>query len=115
MIGIEKLIEKYLESFSEFRDYENDSINIINGEIHTWNFSQKIPRPTNEQLQALSSILEAEAQDNFNKETSRQFLKEADWKRNRHISQKALGITTSLSDEEYLEMETECQACREIL
>jgi hypothetical protein len=43
------------------------------------------------------------------------FLSECDWKRQRHISQKALGIATSLSDEEYLTMEAACQAAREAI
>ena len=42
-------------------------------------------------------------------------LAECDWKRQRHISQKALGIATSLSDEEYLTMEAACQAAREAI
>ena len=35
------------------------------------------------------------------------FLNETDWKVMRHIRQKALGIETTLSEEEYLELETE--------
>lgn len=42
-----------------------------------------------------------------------EFLVECDWKRNRHISQKAIGIETSLSDEEYSAMETAAQAARD--
>lgn len=41
------------------------------------------------------------------------FLADCDWKRQRHISQKALNIITSLSEKEYLAMEQECQAARE--
>lgn len=40
------------------------------------------------------------------------FLNDADWKRQRHLSQKALGIPTSLSEQEYLFMEQECQNAR---
>ena len=41
------------------------------------------------------------------------FLAECDWKRQRHISQKALNIPTSLTEEAYLAMERECQNARE--
>jgi hypothetical protein len=40
------------------------------------------------------------------------FLAEQDWKRQRHISQKALGIPTSMSEDEYLAMEQACQDAR---
>jgi hypothetical protein len=40
------------------------------------------------------------------------FLAECDWKRNRHISQKALGVPTSMSEAEYLAMEQACQDAR---
>ena len=40
------------------------------------------------------------------------FLAECDWKRQRHISQKALGIATSLSEAEYLALEQACQDAR---
>jgi hypothetical protein len=40
------------------------------------------------------------------------FLQESDWKRQRHLSQKALGINTSITDSEYLAMEQACQDAR---
>ena len=40
----------------------------------------------------------------------REFLNSTDWKIMRHIRQKALGIATSLSDAEYLELEQQRQA-----
>ena len=52
------------------------------------------------------------AQEQINAE-AQAFLAECDWKRHRHLSQKALGIATSLSEEEYLAMEQECQAARD--
>lgn len=39
----------------------------------------------------------------------RELLNKTDWKVMRHIRQKALGIPTTLSDEEYLELEQERQ------
>lgn len=39
----------------------------------------------------------------------REFLYESDWKVLRHIREKALGLETSLSDEEYLDLEQQRQ------
>jgi hypothetical protein len=39
-----------------------------------------------------------------------EFLKSTDWKVLRHLRQKALGITTSLTEAEYLELETQRDA-----
>ena len=46
---------------------------------------------------------------------ARALLNDSDWKRHRHISQKALGVATSMTEEEYLAMEQACQAARAIL
>ena len=46
---------------------------------------------------------------NMNKE-SFEFLKTTDWKVLRHIRQKALGLETSLTEEQYLELEQQRQA-----
>lgn len=113
-MDIALLIEEYLKDKSELRDLENDSINIVDNQIHSWNFTN-IPQPSMEELLALEAQATAKLNNQVLKKEAEAFFKEADWKRMRHISQKALGITTSLSDEEYLAMETECQACREIL
>jgi predicted nucleotidyltransferase len=40
----------------------------------------------------------------------REFLNSTDWKILRHIRQKALNITTSLSDEEYIQLEQQREA-----
>lgn len=39
----------------------------------------------------------------------REFLNSTDWKVLRHIRQKALGITTSITEQEYLELEQQRQ------
>ena len=39
-------------------------------------------------------------------------LVDCDWKRQRHLSQKALGVVTTLNDIEYLQMEQLCQEAR---
>jgi hypothetical protein len=49
-------------------------------------------------------ITEAVAVEKLSTEALR-YLESTDWKVLRHIRQKALGITTSMSDEEYLEFE----------
>ena len=46
---------------------------------------------------------------------ARALLNDSDWKRHRHISQKALGVTTSMTEEEYLAMEQACQAARNLI
>lgn len=47
-----------------------------------------------------------DAQEAANRENLK-FLKDTDWKVLRHIRQKALGIPTSLSEAEYLDLELE--------
>lgn len=41
------------------------------------------------------------------------FLQETDWKVIRHIGQKALGLKTSMSEEEYLNLEQQRQSARD--
>lgn len=43
------LITEYLKDKSELRDVENDSLNIMDNQIVTWNFTN-IPQPTAEDL-----------------------------------------------------------------
>lgn len=50
------------------------------------------------------SILEQRNTDVLNAQ-EREFLNSTDWKVLRHIRQKALGIATSLTEEQYLELE----------
>lgn len=51
-----------------------------------------------------AAILEQKNTDVLNAQ-QREFLNSTDWKVLRHIRQKALGITTSLTEEQYLELE----------
>lgn len=53
-------------------------------------------------------------QEEANKEHQR-YLSSTDWKVMRHIRQKALGIPTSLSEAEYLELEAERQRAAEAI
>lgn len=107
------LIDKYLSDKQELR-HEDDSLNIVENSIFRWEF-KNIPCPTMEELEALQPQVEAEQSQAQINAQSIAFLSECDWKRQRHISQKALGIATSLSDEEYLTMEAACQAAREAI
>ncbi len=56
-----------------------------------------------------SSVLDRKEQEVANGQ-EREFLNSTDWKVLRHIRQKALGVPTSLSEEEYLELEQQRQA-----
>jgi hypothetical protein len=51
-VDIVFLLEAYLADKTELRDYENDSINIVNNQIKDFNF-KNIPCPTRDQLHAL--------------------------------------------------------------
>ncbi len=46
------LVSEYLKNPLFIKDQENDSINIVNGNIHSWNF-KNIPQPTIDELVAL--------------------------------------------------------------
>jgi hypothetical protein len=51
-----------------------------------------------------TEVVDARAQEKLNK-THQQLLYKTDWQVLRHIRQKALGIPTSLSEAEYLDLE----------
>lgn len=57
-IDVIMLIEEYLKDKANLKDSENDSINIVNNQIHTWNFAN-ISQPTLDQLFSLIPSLEA--------------------------------------------------------
>lgn len=54
---------------------------------------------------AVSSEIVAQKEAELSNGTEREFLNSTDWKVLRHIRQKALAITTSLTEEEYLTLE----------
>jgi len=54
------------------------------------------------------AVINQQEQDRLNG-IEREFLNSTDWKVMRHIRQKALGIATSLTDAEYLELEQQRQ------
>ena len=84
----------------EITDEEYQSI--IN-ETHYFNTT------TNTVVSEDPSVLEKRDQELANGQ-EREFLNRTDWKVMRHIRQKALGIPTSLSEEEYLDLERQRQA-----
>jgi hypothetical protein len=74
-------------------------------------YSEAIPARTHREVKLRAEyqievvdITEAVALEKLSTEALR-YLESTDWKVLRHIRQKALGITTSMSDEEYLEFE----------
>lgn len=50
------LIEEYLKDKQELRDIENDSLNICDGQIVRWDFTN-IPQPTAEELAACEALV----------------------------------------------------------
>lgn len=60
--------------------------------------------PTKSVLPYSTKVIDARAQQQQNK-IHQQMLKDSDWQVLRHIRQKALGIPTSLSEAEYLDLE----------
>jgi len=52
-------ISKYLEQFTDQRDPENDSLNIVDNSIYSWSFSN-VPMPTEEDLAAAEIAILAE-------------------------------------------------------
>jgi len=87
--------------------------NIVEAEIPEVHavYSEAIPARTHREVKLRAEytvevvdITEAVALEKLSTEALR-YLESTDWKVLRHIRQKALGITTSMSDEEYLEFE----------
>jgi hypothetical protein len=65
-VDIALLIEAFLADKQSLRDVENDSINIVDNRIHTWNFAN-IPQPTRDELHALVAPSKAkQTQDEIN-------------------------------------------------
>jgi len=60
--------------------------------------------PTKSLLPYSTEVFDARSQQQLNKE-HRRLLMDSDWQVLRHIRQKALGVPTSLSEAEYLDLE----------
>lgn len=52
-------INEFLKGKEEFRDIQNDYLNIVDGQIHTWAFAN-IQQPTSEELEAIWVSLQSE-------------------------------------------------------
>jgi hypothetical protein len=61
-------------------------------------------------LQPVESSITAEKEQYRLNGIEREFLNSTDWKVMRHLRQKTLGIPTTLTNEEYLELEQQRQA-----
>jgi len=61
-------------------------------------------------VKAVDSAITMQKAKDLSNAQEREFLNSTDWKVLRHLRQKALNITTSLSDAEYLQLEQQRQA-----
>jgi hypothetical protein len=77
-MDIALLINEYLKGKEDLRDFENDSLNIVDNQIMEWSFAN-IPQLTMEELEALQEIVQAKMdQDVINKEALA-YLLNTDW------------------------------------
>lgn len=87
----------------EITDEEND---LLEKQTHYFDINtKKIIKYTNKELNQFKII--DELKENNIKNQS--FLNSTDWKIMRHIREQALGLETSLTDKEYLELENKRQ------
>jgi hypothetical protein len=81
---------------------------VIRGGVIEWS-EETHPEPTGSDIALWTDEMMAAHQQESANQTARQFLTDTDWKIIRHIRQKALEIETSLTEEEYIALETERQ------
>jgi hypothetical protein len=80
-------------------------VEISNGDYELLsNRSHYFDIPTSKILPYSKEVIDAREQQQLNK-THQQLLNNTDWQVLRHIRQKALGVPTSLSEAEYLDLE----------
>lgn len=87
------LVTEFLIGKDDLRDFENDSINIVDGFLKDWNFVN-IPRPTNSELIALIPTVSAKVA----KATRRDAVIAAG-KKDREMSDNALAVIAGLNRE----------------
>ncbi len=86
-------------SITEISDNE---YNLIENKTHYFNVATKKVEPLTE-----SQILE---QQTYNENSERkEFLNSTDWKILRHLREKTLGLETSMTEEEFIELENQRQ------
>lgn len=56
-MDIHLVINKYLEDKQELIDFVNDSYNVVDNQIFRWGFAN-IPQPTQEEIDAITVILQ---------------------------------------------------------
>ncbi len=81
----------------------DDQYNNLLNNTHYFNVSSRSVVPVSAEIASQKTIDLANAKE-------RDFLSTTDWKILRHIRQKALGVPTSLSDAEYLQLEQDRNA-----
>lgn len=75
----------------------------IENKTHYFNISNSLVEPLTE-----SQLAE---QETYNENSEkREFLNRTDWKILRHLREKTLGVETSMSEEDYIELENQRQA-----
>jgi hypothetical protein len=77
-IDVALAVGEYLADKADLRDVENDSINIVNNKIHSFNF-KNIPQPTPEQLLAAYKIAEAKQVSAEEKAAAKKYLADTDY------------------------------------
>lgn len=105
------LIDKFL-SDKQHLVTDNCSFNVVGDSIHRWDFAN-IPCPSMEELLALQPEVESKLEQEKQNAEALKFLADTDYKVLRHIRQQALGISTTLTAQEYLELEQERQMAAE--
>jgi hypothetical protein len=77
-MDIALLVNEYLKGKEELRDFENDSLNIVDNQIMEWSFAN-ISQPTMEELEALQESVQVRMdQEAINKEALA-YLASTDW------------------------------------
>lgn len=77
-MDIALLVNEYLKGKNELRDFENDSLNIVDNQIMEWSFAN-IPQPSMEELEALQESVQSKMdQEAINKEALA-YLASTDW------------------------------------
>lgn len=70
-------ITEYLKGYENSKTV-NDSFNIVNNEIFSWNFTS-VPIPSKEQLQSLYNNIELKMQQEAINKEAEEFLLKTDW------------------------------------
>lgn len=99
IIGLQDFEPSVPETVSVYEISEEQYQNILSG-THEFDLKKK-------KVVLLSGKKLKEIEKTNEKSASREFLDSTDWKVMRHIREKALGMKTSLTDDDYLKLEKE--------